>query len=385
MGYVLSVAAGALAVALWAYLLGARGGFWRAQKAVLPEAQPSFSGAVAAIVPARNEAETIAAALASLLAQRDGRIHVFLVDDGSTDGTAQIARDTARGANAEAVTILAGRPLPQGWSGKLWAIEQGIARARELRPQFLLLTDADVVHAPGSVAALAAFVDEGGYDLASLLVRLHCESAAERLLIPAFVFFFFKLYPPTWIADPRRATAGAAGGCLLIRPEALERAGGIAAIRDQIIDDCALARAVKRRGGKVWLGLTDSAASIRPYGSLAAIGRMIARSAFNQLRHSALLLAGALLGLALTYVAPVALLFSGRVLPIALGAAAWALMTAGYVPMVRFYRLNPLWALALPLAALFYAGAMVKSALDFWSGRGGQWKGRAQDRAAGAP
>jgi hopene-associated glycosyltransferase HpnB len=195
------------------------------------------------------------------------------------------------------------------------------------------------------------------------------------------VFFFFKLYPPAWTRDSRHATAGAAGGCLLIRPGALASAGGIAAIRGEIIDDCALALTVKSNGGKVWLGMTGESVSIRPYGSFSEIGRIISRTAFNQLQHSTLLLLGAIAGLTLTYLLPPALLFSRHTLPIVLGALAWAIMTAAYLPMVRFYRLNQLWALTLPLAALFYMGTTIHSAFRFWSGRGGQWKGRAQDRA----
>ena len=201
--------------------------------------------------------------------------------------------------------------MPPGWSGKLWAVQQGIEQALPLQPQFLLLTDADIQHSPENVATLVAMAERGGYDLASFMVKLHCRSVAEKLLIPAFVFFFFMLYPPEWIRDPRHKTAGAAGGCMLIRPEALARAGGIAAIRNEIIDDCALAAAVKRSGGKVWLGVTPETCSLRAYGSFAEIERMIARTAFNQLRHSTWLLVAALAGLALTYLLPVGLLFSG--------------------------------------------------------------------------
>lgn len=216
------------------------------------------------------------------------------------------------------------------------------------------------------------------------MVKLHCRSVAEKLLIPAFVFFFFMLYPPAWIPDSRRATAGAAGGCLLIRPEALARAGGIAAIRGEIIDDCALARAVKGSGGKIWLGITDNSVSIRPYDTFAEIGSMVSRTAFNQLHHSALLLLGAVVGLAVTYLLPPSLLFSRHAVPVVLGAAAWAGMTFAYLPMIRFYRLNPLWAFTLPLAALFYLGATIHSAIKFWLGHGGEWKGRAQDRTPGS-
>jgi hopene-associated glycosyltransferase HpnB len=271
--------------------------------------------------------------------------------------------------------------LPDGWTGKLWAVEQGIRQAIKLRPEFLLLTDADIVHSPENVATLVAVARAGNYDLASFMVKLHCRSLAERLLIPSFVFFFFLLYPPDWIRDPKRKTAGAAGGCMLIRPEALERAGGIASIGSEIIDDCALAKAVKRSGGYVWLGLTRDTRSDRAYGSFAEIERMIARTAFNQLGHSALLLIGAIIGMFLSYLLPLFLICSRDRTGVSLGATAWFLTTLAYFPTVRFYGLNPLWSLTLPLSAAFYMAATVHSAFKFWTGRGGEWKGRVQDTA----
>lgn len=373
---------GAISVLIWVYLLVGRGGFWRMRKMIITAIpQEPVSARVAVVVPARNEAETIGQSIGSLLSQSIGaNLHVFLVDDGSTDGTAEVARDAARKAGApERLTLLQGRPLPSGWTGKMWAVQQGIEQALKTNPDFLLLTDADIVHAPEQAATLIEIAERGRFDLASLMVRLRCSSFAEKLLIPAFVFFFFKLYPPAWIASPRHRTAGAAGGCILIRPDALSRAGGIEAIRSEIIDDCALARAVKLSRGRVFLGLGASAESIRPYGSFAEIGNMIARTAFNQLCHSSLMLLGSLVGLTLTYLAPLLLLLSGHAAPVALGGFAWLLMTVAYLPIVRFYRLNPAWALVLPLNALFYMGATLYSALRFWSGHGGQWKGRAQD------
>ncbi len=275
-----------------------------------------------------------------------------------------------------------GLPLAPGWSGKLWALQQGVERARRLYPEFFLLTDADIVHAPDSVTTLAAIARAGPFDLVSCMVKLHCETFAERALLPAFVFFFLKLYPPAWISDLRHRMAGAAGGSILVRPEALERAGGMEAIRREVIDDCALARKVKDRGGRIWLGLSAGTRSIRPYGSFAGIGRMISRGAFNQLRHSAILLLLALLGLSATYLFPPALLFfSHQRLPAFLGSAAWVLMIVCFLPTLRFYRLNPLWAFALPSVALFYMAATLHSAFMYWTGRGGEWKGRIQDPA----
>ena len=374
-------AAGAVPALIWMYLLLGRGRFWRTSESKAPAAAQDLKSRVAVVVPARNEAAVIAESLKSLLQPAGNSLHVYFVDDGSSDGTTQIARHTAASlGKVELLTILEGQPLPPGWSGKLWAVSQGVAAARSFYPEFILLTDADIVHSAGTIPALIAIAETGGYDLVSFMVKLHCRSIAEKFLIPAFVFFFFMLYPPAWTADVRHATAGAAGGCLLIRPQALERIGGMDAVRGEIIDDCALARAVKRNGGKVWLGLTEASASIRSYGSVAEIGRMISRTAFNQLRHSSLLLLGTVLGLAITYLAPPGLLFSAHTGPIILGAAAWTLMTISYWPMIRFYRLNPLWALTLPLAAVFYMGATVHSAAKYWQGRGGEWKGRAQDR-----
>lgn len=379
----LAAVGGALSVLIWAYLLLGRGGFWQVPKRLAQSGEAGSSQAsVAVVVPARDEAAVIAQSVQSLLQQaHSGPLHIFVVDDGSSDETASVARKAAsRIGKANALTVIEGRPVPPGWSGKVWALEQGVERARELHPRFLLFTDADVVHAPESVATLVGQAEDEGYDLASFMVKLRCQTPAEKLLIPAFVFFFFELYPPAWIADSRRDMAGAAGGCLLIRPEALERAGGLAAIRGEIIDDCALARAVKKTGGRVWLGLTAATASIRPYGSMGAIGRMISRTAFNQLRHSPLLLLGALAGMVLTYLLPVALVAGGRPLPAVLGTLAWGAMTAAYLPMVRFYGVAGWWALSLPVVALFYMGATVHSALQYWAGRGGEWKGRVQDR-----
>jgi hopene-associated glycosyltransferase HpnB len=378
--------AGVTAVIIWGYLLTARGGFWRAKQQIVQTAPEGSDGdRVSVVVPARNEADVIGPCVSSLLEQRwKGAIQIILVDDGSTDGTAAVALQAARRAGAEArLTTIPGSPLPPGWSGKLWAVEQGVRQALRFEPDFLLLTDADIVHDCDSLATLIATAQRGGFDLTSLMVRLHCRSVAEKLLIPAFVFFFFKLYPPRWIANERHKIAGAAGGCMLVRPYALAAAGGLTAIRSEIIDDCALAALIKRSGRRIYLGLAPVTTSIRPYRSFAEIGNMIARTAFNQLKHSAWLLVGSLVGLALTYLIPVAGLLGGlathRAVPAVLGALAWAMMTVAYAPMVRYYGLSPAWALTLPATAAFYMGATIISALRYWSGRGGQWKGRTQD------
>jgi len=336
---------------------------------------------IAVIIPARNEADVIGKSVASLLGQSCVEaLHIFVVDDNSTDGTAEAVRQAAsQSSHGERLSVINGRELPSGWSGKLWAVQQGIEQATLLQPEFLLLTDADIEHSPDNVATLVRIAKTDDYDLASFMVKLHCRSVAGKLLIPAFLFFFFMLYPPKWIRNPRRKTAGAAGGCMLVRPAALERAGSIAAIRQEIIDDCALARAVKQTGGKVWLGLTAETRSLRAYNTFAEIERMIARTAFNQLRHSAWLLLGTVLGMLLVFVLPLALLASRSAWLVMIGAAAYLLMSAAYLPMVRFYQLSPLWALTLPFSAAFYVVATIHSAVMYWSGRGGEWKGRTQD------
>jgi hopene-associated glycosyltransferase HpnB len=376
------LALGVLTFAIWLYLLLGHGRFWRVSRHLPSKLLKQRSAyRIAIIVPARNEAEVIGRTITSLLNQRgDNSIHIFLVDDGSTDGTADIARQTAAQSNQSSLlTIIQAQPLAAGWTGKLWALQQGIERAREFNPDFFLLTDADILHRKDNLSRLVAIAESGPYDLASFMVKLHCETLAEKFLIPAFVFFFFKLYPPAWIADRRHKTAGAAGGAILIRPQALDQAGGIAAIRNEIIDDCALAKRVKNSGGKIWLGLTENTVSLRAYNTFSEIERMIARTAFNQLKHSALMLLAALAGLAAMYLLPLILLASRDFLPMVLALNAWVLMICAYLPMVRFYRLNPLWALTLPFAAIFYMAATIDSAIQFWSGRGGEWKGRSQD------
>jgi hopene-associated glycosyltransferase HpnB len=366
--------AGAAALAVWLYLLLGRGGFWRMRIPPSMAARPVTAPSVTAVIPARNEEAVVGAAVASLAAQTyTGAFRIVLVDDDSSDRTAEAAR---RAAPPELLTVVQSMPLPAGWTGKLWAVSQGVREAERQACDYLLLTDADIVHPADGLGELVARAEAGGYDLVSWMVTLRCESLAERALIPAFVFFFFLLYPPAWIQSPRRGTAGAAGGCMLIRREMLERIGGIARIRGELIDDCALAKAVKRQGGRVWLGLSAEARSIREYGTFGEIERMISRTAFTQLRHSVWLLAGTVAGLVLTYLVPPAVAATGN----GLGVAAWALMSVAYLPALRFYGRSPLWAPMLPLVAAFYLGATVHSAIAYWRGAGGLWKGRAQDQ-----
>ena len=372
---------GIAAAAAWLYLIALRGGFWRVRDDTA-DASSAPARAVVAVVPARDEADVIGRAVGSLLAQDyPGSLHIIVVDDHSGDGTAAMARDAAAQAGAsDRLTVIASAPMPAGWTGKLWAMRQGAAAARAHGPDYLLLTDADIVHAPGNLAVLVARAEADGYDLVSLMVRLHCASPWERLLIPAFVWFFFMLYPPRWVADPNSRTAAAGGGCMVIRHAALERIGGIDSIRGEIIDDCALARRVKANG-RVWLGIARGTESIREYGSWRPIWDMIARCAFAQLGYSALALFGMVLALTVIFAMPPLLLLSGSPAAMALGGAVWLAMSLVYVPILRFYRCPVLLAPLLPLIALFYTAATIGSAVQFWRGRGGRWKGRYQAAA----
>ncbi len=368
-------------VLIWVYLFTGRGQFWRVAAHRAADLFPGAARRVVVVIPARDEAPVIGSAVTSLARQTfNGLIHLIVIDDGSTDGTAEAAVAAACAAGAlPRFSLLRGAAPPSGWTGKLWALSQGVAAAAELGADYLLFSDADTCHGPSSVASLVADAEAHERDLVSHMVKLSAVTSAERLLIPAFVFFFFKLYPPDWIADPQRKLAAAAGGCLLIRPEALARAGGLQAIRSHIIDDCALARAVKHSGGRISLQLAAETRSLRSYGSSAEIGAMISRSAFAQLRHSYLLLGATLLGLFLTYLLPAGLLLTGDPILVCLGLAAMLLMSLCYLPMVRFYGLSPLRSLSLPLIALFYTGAVIHSAVQYARGRGGNWKGRVQD------
>jgi hopene-associated glycosyltransferase HpnB len=366
---------GAASLASWIYLLFGRGGFWRMRESPPPQWDgPAKS--VAVVIPARNEAPVVGRAIASLLAQKyPGPVRVFLVDDHSTD------RTIAAAGTHERLTIVKARPLPNGWTGKLWAVSEGLEQAASLQPDYVLLTDADIIHSPGNIAGLVARAEAHNLDLASYMVMLQCRTLPERALIPAFVFFFFKLYPPAWIARPDRKTAGAAGGCILIRASALARIGGIAAIRGELIDDCALARAVKQTGGAIWLGLARETRSIRDYTTFAEIRGMIARTAFTQLGYSDALLLGTILAMTVIYLAPPLLLLTGDPIAAACGVGAWLLMSISYVPTLRLYKRSIAWAPVLPRVALFYMVATVDSALRYWTGRGGQWKGRVQIRS----
>ncbi|MEU0934773.1 glycosyltransferase [Embleya sp. NPDC005971] len=367
---------------VWLYLTLCHGWFWRTDVRLAASAGPvADTVSVAVIVPARDEAEVLGESLPTLLAQDfPGRAAVLLVDDGSTDGTGELARRLGTAGRVPLSVTSPGDP-PAGWTGKLWALRHGVASVGEV--DWILFTDADIAHAPDSLARLVGEAERDRLDLLSVMARLRTHTRWEKLIVPAFVYFFGKLFPFRRVNRPGSRVAAAAGGCVLVRRTALERAGGVAAIRDAVIDDVSLGTAVKRAGGRIRLVLADPEQhvdSVRPYPALADLWNMVARSAFAQLRHSWLLLAGTVPGLALVYLAAPVALFAGIVGangPLALlGLAVWALMTATYLPMVRYYRQPAAAAVLLPFAALLYLGMTVHSALRHARGRGAAWKGR---------
>ena len=392
-----------LSLLIWAYLWLAHGRFWSAGPSLSPAA-PKAATPVDIVVPARDEADGIAACLRSLLAQDyPGPVRIILVDDGSTDGTANIARalipshssplpmGEGRGEGpadepipaATSLTqpsprgrglleVVQGRPRPAGWSGKQWAVHQGVQRATA---PLLLLCDADIVHDPAHLATLVAKLEADRLDLVSEMVALHCASPAERALVPAFVFFFQLLYPFAAVNNPRRRIAAAAGGTMLVRRAALDQAGGIEALRGKLIDDVALAARIKRRG-RIWLGHSQLARSIRPYPHPVDVWRMVARTAYVQLRFSPWLLLGTIAGLALVWLVPPALAVWGHGLARFAGLAAFTAACASYLPTLRRFGLNPGWALLLPAVASFYMAATIGSAVQHHRGQGAVWKRR---------
>ena len=375
----------AISLAVWVYLVFARGWFWLGRErdgaAIVP---PAAWPGVAIVVPARNEAENIAQSVTSLLAQNYPAFTLVLVDDDSTDGTADIARRTAAAlGKQDRLIVVSGSPLPPRWTGKLWAVKQGIADAEEkFAPKYLMLTDADIVHAPDTLGWLVAHAEEGQRVLTSLTARWRCENLPERVHIPAFIYYFAMLYPFAWVNRADHPMAGAAGGCMLVRADALRAAGGIEVIRDALIDDCALAGAMKKQG-PIWLGLTDRVVSIRPYTTWGDIRRMVARSAYAQLNYSPLQLIGCVAGLILTYIVPPLMALFAAGWAQIFGIAAWALMTISFQPILRFYRLSPLWGVALPAITFLFMLYTLDSAYQYFAGKGGTWKGRVQAKAHG--
>ncbi|MGN9817596.1 glycosyltransferase [Streptomyces sp. SD11] len=372
-------------LAAWLWLLLGQGFFWRTDLRLPPRGEPESWPSVCVVVPARDEAAVLPESLPSLLAQEyPGQAEVFLVDDGSSDGTGELARELGRRHGGLPLTVGSPGEPPAGWTGKLWAVRHGIGLARARAPEYLLLTDADIAHAPDSLRELVASAESGGFDLVSQMARLRVESVWERLVVPAFVYFFAQLYPFRWIAVQGSRTAAAAGGCVLLRATAAERARIPDAVRQSVIDDVAMARAVKDSGGHIWLGLAERVDSVRPYPRLHDLWRMVSRSAYAQLRHSPLVLAGTVAGLVLVYLVPPVALVAGLVAgaPVAsvAGGLAWLIMTGTYLPMLRHYRQPLPLAPLLPVTALLYLFMTVDSAVQHYRGRGAAWKGRTYAR-----
>ncbi len=377
-------------LAAWVWLLLGQGFFWRTDQRMPVRRAPERWPSVAIVVPARDEADMLPVSLPSLLTQDyPGVAEVFVVDDCSEDGTGDVARALSVRYGGLPVTVASpGEPEP-GWTGKLWAVRHGMALARARRPEYLLLTDADIAHEPDSLRELVSAAVSGGFDLVSQMARLRVSSVWERLIVPAFVYFFSQLYPFRWVNRAGARTAAAAGGCVLLRTKAADRARVPESIRQAVIDDVSLARAVRRGGGRIWLGLAERVDSVRPYPRLADLWRMVSRSAYTQLRHSPVLLLGTVLGLALVYLAPpvalVAGLLGGDPVATWAGGAAWAVMTGTYLPMLRYYRQSPWSAPLLPFTALLYLLMTVDSAVRHHRGRGAAWKGRTYARPEAAP
>ena len=371
-----------LSLTIWLFLLLFWGNFWRSLQRIDTEAIANYP-TVCAIVPARDEAEVISTSLTSLLNQDYlGEFSIVLVDDNSSDRTGEIARYTAEKLNkSQQLKVISGKPLAPGWKGKVWAMEQGIAEARSLSiPDYFLFTDADIKHPENNIRRLVAKAQSQKLDLVSLMVLLNCQSFWEKLLIPAFVFFFQKLYPFAWVNSPDRSLAAAAGGCILISNQALTEIGGIASIKDASIDDCSLAKAVKSKGKNIWLGLSETTTSLRGYVDLSAIWDTIARTAYTQLNYSPLLLVGTVIGMMITYLAaPICLIsgiFTGNWLLVTISILTWLLMIRAYLPTIKLYKLSIVWAFCLPAIALLYTLMTIDSAIKYYRGEGGAWKGR---------
>ena len=375
---------------IWVFLLLFWGQFWQAnQRLEINNIDLPSYPSVCAIIPARNEADVLPVSLKSLLSQEyPGEFSIILIDDQSTDKTGEVAQNIADNLNqSDRLKVIQGKPLPVGWSGKLWAMEQGIqfVKNQGLSPDYFLFTDADIEHHSTNLKELVTKAEKENLALTSLMVLLRCDSFWEKFLIPAFVFFFQKLYPFPWVNNPQNKMAAAAGGCILIRRDRLEEIGSIPSLREALIDDCTLAQKIKGLSTPdnptaIWLGLTEKTKSLRPYDSLDTIWTMIARTAYTQLNYSPLLLLGTVLGISLVYLAAPVILLLGFYLEsrnlMIISSLTWFLMAIAYLPTLRLYKLSPLWSLSLPIIALFYNLMTIDSALRHWRGKGGGWKGR---------
>ena len=382
------------ALLAWGWLTLFRGRFWATDQRleVLKAKERGSWPGVVVVVPARNESEVIGQTIPTVLGQRyPGTLSVYLVDDRSSDGTADVAREAARKiANGRQLQVVIAKERPEGWAGKVWALQQGVEASKTVDHKYFWFTDADIAHTPDELTSLVARAEEEGLDLVSVMAKLHVSTFWDRLLIPAFVFFFGKLYPFRWVNDHGKSTAAAAGGCVLVRKERLVEGGGFESMRNAIIDDCALARLVRgpEGRGRLWLGMSQEVQSIRPYDGLIGIWDMVARTAYVQLRRSPVLLAGTILGMAWLYLGPPAAMGAGIGLAavgvwdtptwvlLVSGMGGWGLMSAIYTPMLKWYRLNRWWGPLLPIAGLLYTLMTVDSGRRSWMRRGGGWKGR---------
>lgn len=396
----LVVALSGVSLAIWLFLILFWGNFWRCDQRLDPgdidtteidTTLPEWPS-VCAIIPARDEAESIGQTVRSLLSQSyPGPLSLVLVDDQSSDGTADIARAAANDlGQSDRLQILITPTLPEGWSGKLWALNTGVNHVSSQDnepPDYVLLTDADIIHPQGNLKTLVAKSMVDKREMVSLMVQLHCQTFWEKALIPAFIFFFQKLYPFPWANNPQRKLAAAAGGCILLRRQSLLNAGGIAVVKDALIDDCSLAAAIKhapsthkKQWGRIWLGLSTQTKSLRIYDTLDSVWTMVARTAFTQLRYSTLLLIGSVIGMFLVYLWPplgvIVGLATGQIWVTIASGLTWLLMAIAYAPTIRLYRLNPVWTLGLPLVSFLYTLMTIDSALRHWRGEGGAWKGR---------
>lgn len=372
------IALGTLSLLIWIYLLVFHHRFWRADQQLEAPDNLSTWPSVTAIVPARNEAATIDVCVESLVAQDyPGPFSIIVVDDHSTDNTSAIARQA--GDAFESLQVLNAPALQEGWSGKLWALKAGLDHDGA-ETDFIWFTDADIAHAPDTLRTLVSKAQTDARDLVSLMVKLHCRSFWEKLLVPAFVYFFQMLYPFPAVNDPNSPTAGAAGGCILVRRTILDRIGGLAAIKDQIIDDCALAAAVQRAGGRLWLGLTETSHSLRAASGLGDLWHMVTRTAFTQLRYSPILLAGTILGLIIMFIVPPVFILTGwfgeEPMVFHLGLWSWILMAATYSPTLLLYQPYPLMGPLLPFVGLLYGAMTMHSAINHWMGQSSRWKDR---------
>jgi hopene-associated glycosyltransferase HpnB len=369
---------------IWLGLLLFWGQFWLGVRLSPSQKTLKSYPNVWVVIPARDEADVLANSLKSVLQQNyAGNLAVALVDDNSSDDTAKIAQKTANKLEkTPQLHLISGQTLPSGWKGKLWALEQGINYAKEqvIKPDYILLTDADIHHHNSNLTELITKAETEQLDLVSLMVLLRCQSFWEKLLIPAFVFFFQKLYPFKLANNPNSFVAAAAGGCILIRANTLEQIGGVASFKNALIDDCTLAKKVKKNQGKIWLGLTQKTISLRSYDSLKSIWDMVARTAFYQLNYSWLLLIGTIFGLFFVYLIPLLAIIWGIVYQditiTSVGLITYCLINVAYFPTLKLYQISPLWSCLLSAIAFLYGLMTIDSALKHLQGQGGSWKGR---------